>query len=282
MAAGSLCEPVEVRPGRWVRAERIWRSAGYPAPDPFSHFHDAVELVWFESVAGELVSEDGAFPLTGGTAVVVPSMRQHDFVIGPGPHEWILVQIDPALLPVPLAATLTCAVAPFAGVGRQRMAVLFNWLLELGETDEAPPSTLARVVELTLSEVVAAAAASPRLADARIAGLERLRPALDLVARDPASPPDLEGAAAACCLSPAYFSRRFKAVFKANWSDYVRSYRLRLAAQRLATGGARIGDISFSLGFATPAHFAALFQRRFGVSPRAYRAALRGQEQDDN
>ena len=70
-------------------------------------------------------------------------------------------------------------------------------------------------------------------------------------------------------------------MFDTNFSDYVRSYRLRLAAQRLVSGGARVSEIAFSLGFATPAHFAMLFQKRFGVSPRAYRAGRRGQDLDD-
>ena len=282
MAAGSLCEPIDVSPERWVRVERIAHPADQDAPGRFAHFHDAVELVFFHSARGELICEDGVFPIEDGTAALIPSMRHHDFVIGPGPRHWVLVQIDPTLLAGPLTGVPQCLAATLAGSARDRMTVLFDWLEELA-ADDSPDRrrTLAQLAELTLAEVVTHAAAGPQRADARLEGLDRLRPALDLVAKDPASPPTLEDAAAVCHLSPAYFSRRFKRVFDTNFSDYVRSYRLRLAAQRLVSGGARVSEIAFSLGFATPAHFAMLFQKRFGVSPRAYRAGRRGQDLDD-
>ena len=283
MAGGSLCEPIDVSPDRWVRVERVSHPADQDVPGRFAHFHDAVELVWFHEARGELICEDGVFPIAAGTAAMIPSMRHHDFVIGPGPHHWVLVQIDPTLLADPLNSAPQCLTAAFEGPARDRMSVLFDWLEEIAADDSADRRrTLAQLVELTLSEVVARAAAAPKSADTRLEGLDRLRPALDLVAKDPASPPTLEAAAAVCHLSPAYFSRRFKRVFDTNFSDYVRSYRLRLAAQRLVSGGARVSEIAFSLGFATPAHFAMLFQKRFGVSPRAYRAGRRGQDLDEN
>jgi len=281
MAAGSLCEPIDVSPERWVRVERISHPANHDAPGRFAHFHDAVELVFFHTAQGELICEDGVFPVSDGTAALIPSMRHHDFVIGAGPHHWVLAQIDPTLLADPLTGTAQCLTATFTGAARDRMTVLFDWLEELAADVADRRQSLSRLVELTLSEVVAHAETAPRAADARLEGLDRLRPALDLVAKDPAAPPTLELAAAACHLSPAYFSRRFKRVFDTNFSDYVRSYRLRLAAQRLMSGGARVSEIAFSLGFATPAHFAMLFQKRFGVSPHAYRDGRRGQELDD-
>jgi len=282
MAGGSLCEPVDVSPARWVRVERVQHPAGHAAPGRFAHFHDAAELVWFIQVEGELISEDGAFPLQDGTAVLIPPMRHHDFVIGPGPFHWVLVQFDPTLLAHRPALPGTCAAARVPAAVRQRMSVLFDWLEDLAANGADRSATLSRLVELTLSEVVANAPAAPPGPDARIERLDRLRPALDLLSRDTRSPPTLEAAAAACHLSPAYFSRLFKRVFGANFSDHVRSHRLRLAAQRLVSGGARIGDIAFDLGFATPAHFAMLFQKRYGVSPRAYRAGRREQERDGN
>lgn len=277
---GSLCEPVPVSPARWLRVEKVAHPEPHEAPGRFAHFHDAVELVWFEKVNGELVSEDGVLPLDAGTAVLIPSMRHHDFVISAGTQHWILVQFDPTLIADQLDLPTTCLAAAVPEAKHARLAVLFDWLLEAASEPTLQARTVSRLVELALVEILAHASALSTRPDVRITRLDRLRPALDLLSRSPASPPTLEIAASACHLSPAYFSRLFKRVYGLNFSDYVRSYRLRLAAQRLMGGGARVGEIAFELGFATPAHFSVLFQKRFGVSPRAYRSGRRRQELD--
>ena len=60
------------------------------------------------------------------------------------------------------------------------------------------------------------------------------------------------------------------------WSDYVRTHRLHLASRQLLETDQGVADLAWRLGFTTPSHFADLFRRRFGMSPRAYRAAGRG------
>lgn len=284
MARGSICEPVEVHPLALVRAERVIAAASDPAPERFGHFHDAAELVWFRAIAGELVSEDGVFPLRAGTLVFVPSMRHHDFAITAGAHHWILAHLDPAIAAGNRQMRLgRCTAIPFAGAMRGRMDALFDWLLELAAEPAPARAITAGIVELILGAIALAADDGPAPAPDGSGGLDRLRPALDLVARNPASAITLSGAASACHLSEAYFSRRFKQVFGTTFSDYLRAYRLRLAAQRLLSGGERISEIAYQTGFASPAHLADQFRRRFGMSPRDYRAAGRkGQDYESN
>jgi AraC-like DNA-binding protein len=57
------------------------------------------------------------------------------------------------------------------------------------------------------------------------------------------------------------------------FSDYARTYRLRLAARRLVGSGAAISEIAYGVGFSSPAHFTLRFRERFGMTPRAYRAS---------
>ncbi|WP_421854457.1 AraC family transcriptional regulator [Novosphingobium sp.] len=284
MARGSICEPVEVHPLALVRAERVMAAAADPAPERFAHFHDAAELVWFEDIAGELVSEDGVFPLSAGTLVFVPSMRHHDFAITAGPHRWVLAHLDPALAAGEAQMRLgRCTAVTFAGAMRGRMDALFGWLLELAAEPAPARVIMAGLVELILDSLALAADGSPAPAPGESCGLDRLRPALDLVARNPASAITLSSAASACHLSEAYFSRRFKLVFGTTFSDYLRAYRLRLAAQRLLSGGERVSEIAYQTGFASPAHLADQFRRRFGMSPRDYRAAgHKGQDHESN
>lgn len=281
MSVGTICEPVEVDPVRLVRIDRVVRPHHNPTPARFPHFHDVAELVWFDDVEGELLSEDGTFPLGAGTLVYVPSMRQHDFAINPGPHRWIVTHIDPSMIAATTEQSIDppdrCAAVRFDQDWRPRIATLFAWLAELATDEGDHRAATGMIVNLLLIEVAARATTSPFIAASKVARLDRLRPALESIARDPAVAISLGQAASLCHLSESYFSRRFKAVFGINFADYLRSYRLRIAARRLLTSGARIADIAYESGFATPAHFTAAFRARYGVAPRAYRA--QGQRQ---
>ena len=276
---GSICEPVAVNPGALIRTEQVAMQADDPAPGRFAHFHDAAEFVWFDAIAGTLVCEDGRFALRDGTLVYIPPMRQHDFVIPAGAHRWRLVHLEPLLaerlcraepaLPQPQCRVIACD-----PVQRARLAAVFDWLGET--TDPGLAQALVALILRTLGPTPAPAHAAPGSG-----AMGRLRPALDLIARDPARAITLAQAAGACHLSEAYFSRLFRRVFGATFSAWLRGYRLRLAAQRLLATNERIGAIAWATGFASPAHMTEQFRRHFGVTPGAYRAQ-KGQARDSD
>ncbi|MEW9624406.1 AraC family transcriptional regulator [Rhodanobacter geophilus] len=269
-----ICEPVELPPGAIVRTERIRQGREATATDPFVHFHDVHELVLFGRVAGHFDTDDRRYALAPRDIAFIPSMHQHDFFLEGGPRDWVLVQIDAAageaLARVP---GLECLRRPFcARPGRslhRRLSLLADWLVDLGAMD---PLALP-LAELLLRAIVLA----PTIEGDRLAadahGLQRLRPAIDRLRRDPAHAPGAEQAAALCALSPAYFSRRFKQQVGMNWSDYVRTHRLHLASRMLLESARSIAAIAGELGFATPSHFGELFHRRFGMTPLDYRRA---------
>lgn len=276
VSIGTICEPIEVDPVRPARIDRVFQPGDNPAPARFPHFHDAIELVWFDQVAGQLVSEDGIFELAAGTLVFVPSMRQHDFAIGCGPQHWMVAHIDPSMLAAASESGIRCAdrcvIVRFDTDRRARMSMLFSWLAELAVDEAVHRPAIGMIVNLLLIEISGQSKAIASQPATTFTPLDRLRPALEFIARDPAAAISLGQAATLCHLSDSYFSRRFKAIFGINFSDYLRSYRLRIAARRLLTSGARIADIAYETGFATPAHFTAAFRERYGVAPRSYRA----------
>jgi len=284
MRSGSICEPVKLGADGQAKVQRVATALSDPAPGRFPHFHDATEMLWFGAVAGRLVSEDGTFDLRDGTLAFIPPMRQHDFAIAPGAHRWVLVHVDA----LSLAASgersgdrlRTCRVAHFDGAMRDRIASLFDWLVE-ASNDTAQRDIVARLIGLILVTIAKADDATP-VARAGASAVDRLRPALDLIARNPQSRITLAEAASACNLSEAYFSRRFRQMFGSSFSDYLRGYRLRLAAQRLLAGGERISAIAYQTGFASPAHMTERFRQRYGVSPSDYRAAARSQQRHDS
>jgi AraC-like DNA-binding protein len=72
-------------------------------------------------------------------------------------------------------------------------------------------------------------------------------------------------------LSPFHFVRVFERVTGATPHQFVSRARLRAAATRLRTSGARIVDIAFDAGFNDLSTFNRAFRSEFGVSPRVYR-----------
>jgi AraC-like DNA-binding protein len=271
-----ICEPVELRPGAPVRAECIRQGGEAGASDPFVHFHDVHELVLFGQVAGHFSTDDRRYALAPRSIAFVPSMRQHDFALEAGPRDWVLVQIEAnageRLAGVPGLERLQ---QPFCAradrVLHRRLMLLADWLTSL---DAADPLALP-LAEVLLRAVVRAPDVGGEKLAADAGGLQRLRPAIDQLRRDPADAPGAEQAAALCALSPAYFSRRFKQQVGMSWSDYVRTHRLHLACRRLLETGQSVAAIAGGLGFSTPSHFGELFHRRFGMTPKDYRRAGR-------
>ena len=279
MVLRPICEPVELPLGTSVIAETVVVAPDAQPIGRFMHFHDVAELVLFRKVRGEFIADGRRHRLEDGAIVFVPSMRRHDFALERGPMEWVLVQFDPYLvqsLAFPnAAARLSRPFCAWPGAkARTRIDALAEWLAE-GTADELPNPAAERVVELLLL----AAAEAPERDSPPDAGdsvqFERLLPVLEHMRASPAETVALEQAAAMCSLSPAYFSRRFRQVLGLNYSEYVRAYRLHLAARRIATSDAAISAIAYEVGFASPAHFSARFRERFGMTPREYRDGAR-------
>lgn len=271
-----LCEPVELAPGARVRVERVSDGPESGASGMFPHFHDVHELVLFGRVAGAMFAGDTCWQLLPGCVVSIPSTQAHDFVLESGARDWVLLQVDadsaatllrrPGLSPL---AAATCAMPD--AEQRARLAFLLDWLLRLPPDD---PQALA-LVELVLHHVIRAEAVEGEPAPLPADALDRLRPAIERLRRDPAHAPSAEEAAALCALSPAYFSRRFRRRIGLSWSEYVRTHRLHLASQRLLDGTRSAAAIAEELGFSSPSHFGELFLQRFGMTPMMYRRRAR-------
>ena len=85
--------------------------------------------------------------------------------------------------------------------------------------------------------------------------------------------------AAAAGLSPAHFSKRFKAAFGESPHQYLLTRRLERAAALLRATDWTVADICFAVGAESVGSFTTSFRRVFGVAPLAYRAAYPPAEQ---
>lgn len=87
-------------------------------------------------------------------------------------------------------------------------------------------------------------------------------------------PLDVDDLAGAAGLSRAHFSREFRRAFGESPHAYLLTRRLERAAAQLRTTDHSVAEICLSVGLRSVGSFTTSFNRTFGVSPTAYRAAF--------
>lgn len=101
--------------------------------------------------------------------------------------------------------------------------------------------------------------------------LVRLRRARDLIDRDFADPLDVPTMAGKALMSPAHFSRRFRAAYGESPYAYLMTRRIE-RAMTLLRGGVGVTDACMTVGCTSLGSFSSSFTRITGVSPTQYRA----------
>jgi len=273
-----LCEPVELAAGTHVWAERVTHGPHAPSLDRFPHYHSVAELVLFSEGSGSFWLDGAETKLAPRSVVYVPPMCHHDYVFSAGVKSWVLIQLDADTVQTLAQAMPELDLAsPFYGVPTPQQAARLESLCELllEATQSNPQSPIvARTAELVLWAAHATRISSRQTKGQQIAlPVDRLRPALEALRKQPGHDWTLEQMSSLCHMSAKYFSRRFAEIMGMSLTTYIRVYRLQLAARRLVQGHDPIGIIAHDAGFASPAHFAFQFKQRFGLTPRAYRQA---------
>jgi AraC family transcriptional regulator len=80
--------------------------------------------------------------------------------------------------------------------------------------------------------------------------------------------------ASVACMSPAHFSRSFKAATGKAPHEYVSRQRLDLAKRLLVTGDRALVDIAYAVGFSSQANFNRAFRKAVGTTPSLFRAQM--------
>ena len=75
-------------------------------------------------------------------------------------------------------------------------------------------------------------------------------------------------------LSPRQLQRRLRASTKLSASGYIRSMRLKKAAQLLAQEWGNVSEVAHAVGFRSVPHFSKLFKQVYGVLPSQYLESL--------
>jgi transcriptional regulator GlxA family with amidase domain len=102
--------------------------------------------------------------------------------------------------------------------------------------------------------------------------LAHLRRARDLMDRDYARPLDVPAMARAALMSPAHFSRQFRAAYGETPYGYLMTRRNERATALLRRGDRSVTDVCLEVGCTSLGSFSARFTEIVGESPSTYRA----------
>jgi AraC-like DNA-binding protein len=104
-----------------------------------------------------------------------------------------------------------------------------------------------------------------------LANLAHLRRARDLMDREYAEPLDVPALASAACMSPAHFSRKFRAAYGETPYSYLMTRRIE-RAKALLREGASVTDTCWAVDCTSLGSFSSRFTEIVGETPSQYRA----------
>ena len=110
---------------------------------------------------------------------------------------------------------------------------------------------------------------------ADLANLTQLRRARDLIDREYAKPLDVPTMAQRALMSPAHFSRQFRAAYGETPYGYLMTRRIE-RAMALLRSGMSVTDACMSVGCTSLGSFSSRFTELVGESPSSYRAREHG------
>ena len=105
-----------------------------------------------------------------------------------------------------------------------------------------------------------------------LANLAHLRRARDLMDREYARPLDVPAMARAALMSPAHFSRQFRAAYGETPYSYLMTRRIERAKALLRRGDRTVTEVCLAVGCTSLGSFSSRFTELVGETPSAYRA----------
>ena len=85
----------------------------------------------------------------------------------------------------------------------------------------------------------------------------------------------LQQIASTAGVHPVHLAATFRRIVGVPVAAYIRQLRLDYACRELTDSSTPLTDIAYAAGFADQSHFCRLFRQALGMTPSAYRAAVR-------
>jgi AraC-like DNA-binding protein len=253
------------------------------------HRHGHVELTWIERGQGLRWVGDSVEPYVDGDLVMVGSETAHLWASrGPQPAEGCaatVLQVPPlwaartGLPELAGVAALLARAAPGLAVQGDTRAEVQPLLVRLRGASAARRIAVFIDVLGTLLEgaadlrALSGSGLAPPGADEPLrGGARRIDRVLNWIESQLAHELRVDEAAAVAHVSPAAFARFFRREVGKSFTEYVNDARCGWAALRLMQGREPVDDIAQACGFPTLSNFGEQFRRRYGLSPRDFRA----------
>ncbi|AWB67652.1 AraC family transcriptional regulator [Saccharobesus litoralis] len=280
-ASQVYCEPFVIEHGYQFEIHHV----KYKTDDAYScfmHFHEVHEFIIFDEIEGSYYYSQGESQLKQNDIVFTPALETHDFELSNKQKSWYIIQFLPSVIDTPEME----AIGSFFQQGmhlrlpEEQMANIkqqVKWLYE--SYQENPMSekslTLLKLLVIWIAEYAKPVTPPNIQPITKSLGFEKLTPVINMFRQQTSVELTLVEAAELCHLSPSYFSRMFKKVFRCNFSEYSLRHKLYSAARMLSQSHYSITDISYELHFSSPSHFISQFKKQFATTPHKYRADLK-------
>lgn len=233
------------------------------------HTHEGPTICFVLRGGFTEVSAGETLACTPATLKVTPAGERHCDRFDRGDARGLLIEADRSRAEAlrPHAAVLDQHVAFHGGLPA---AIARRIYQEFRRMDDAAPLA----IEGLLLELLAAATRRSN------GSTERGRPAWTIQARDLlhadlTARRTLGDLAAAVGVHPVTLARTFRRSFGCSVGEYLRRLRIERAAAQLGGSETPLAAIALAAGFADQSHFSNLFRRETGMSPSAYRRAVR-------
>lgn len=276
----AYCEPFCIEKGYAFEIHNV----AYDIHQPYScfmHFHEVHEFIIFDQVDGNYFYNQGQSKLESNDVVFTPAMETHDFELNDGAKSWHIIQLLPEFFHQDDIAHYASFFKQgmhlrIDDVNQQELKQIVAWLLASYQVDpqSAKSKTLLKLLIIWIAEHATAVTAPNILPITATVGYERLLPVINRFRHDSAVRFSLVDAAKMCHLSPSYFSRLFKKIFRFSFSEYVLRHKLYSAARILSMADVSITELSYDLDFSSPSHFIAQFKRQFSMTPLQYQKSV--------
>lgn len=259
-------------------------------PDGNAHYHEYIELLYGLEGHAQVLIGERLYPMECGDLLLINAREVHDVRIHKGLTRYFVIKFLPEILyakgqgltglryflslwqkEMLFSPILPARVLTQAGID----AVLTDMMKEEKERQAgfelALQADILRLFTWILRE------RCPKMEEGKGQVNSELKKALEqalFLAQKKFAEWDVRDAARACGLSYSYFSRSFKEAFGVSFGAYLEELRLAEAERMLLTGQADISEIAMQTGFGTVSYFISCFRKKYGTTPKKFRAAL--------
>ena len=257
------------------------------------HWHNYCQLALCTGGRGAFTFSGKSYPYVPGDLFVVDNTERHGAFVSAGEQaDFLCVMFYPQfvvrgtesafdyeyLLPVSYTSEeFSNKIDGDTPFGRKLAAML----LDIEEENNRRRAGFERIISAKLRLILAELLGFYGIKDNARSIVDKhrkLRPAILYLEQHCHEPVRLEDVARIAFLSPSRFRHLFQETMHVGFKEYVIGLRYQMALRMLSTTDISVEEIAAACGFSNLNRFYKLFRQREGVTPTAYRQALRQKE----